>query len=135
MPEYHDIEGRVQRASDDSRRAILSALGFDVSSSAAERDALDAMIREELDELVAPVRVVRRSSSPHAHLDVRVPTGRDRRRPWRVTLDLEKAASDTSPKVPTPTRLRCRSRFQSDAADRVSPRSRRAGVRRRRVEQ
>jgi len=37
ISEYHDIEGRVQRAGDDARRAILSALGYDVSSSAAER--------------------------------------------------------------------------------------------------
>jgi 4-alpha-glucanotransferase len=73
VQEYFDIEGRVQRASDESRRAILSALGFDVTSSASERDALDAMIREERSQLVAPVRVVRRSSSTASTIDIRVP--------------------------------------------------------------
>jgi hypothetical protein len=73
VPEYFDIQGRVHRASDDSRRAILSALGFDVSSSAAERDALDNILREEQNEIVSPVRVARQSSGTASMLDVHVP--------------------------------------------------------------
>jgi len=89
ISEYLDIEGRVQRAGDDARRAILSALGYDVSSSAAERDALDAILREELDELVAPVRVVRRSSKTAGTVDVHVPGDATDAGTWRVTLTLE----------------------------------------------
>ena len=86
IPEYFDIEGRVQRAGDDSRRAILSALGFDVSSSAAERDALDAITREERNEIVSPVRVVRRSSTTVSALDVRVPVAAAGGGSWRLTF-------------------------------------------------
>ena len=89
IPEYFDIEGRVQRAGDDSRRAILSALGFDVSSSAAERDALDAIIREESNEIVSPVRVVRQSSSTISALEVRVPAVAADGGSWRLTLVAE----------------------------------------------
>lgn len=89
VSEYHDIEGRVQVAGDDSRRAVLTALGFDVSSRTAERDALESMIREELEELVAPVRVVRRSSSTASIVDVRVPVEATSGGSWRITLTLE----------------------------------------------
>jgi 4-alpha-glucanotransferase len=89
VPEYFDIDGRVQRASDDSRRAILTALGFDVSSPAAEREALETILTEERRELVAPVRVVRQSSSTASILEVGLPPRATGVGSWRLELVLE----------------------------------------------
>lgn len=89
VPEYYDIQGRVQRAGDESRRAILSALGFDVSSSTAEREALDKILRGERDEIVSPVRVVRQSSSTGLTLDVRIPPVGANGGSWRLTFVAE----------------------------------------------
>jgi 4-alpha-glucanotransferase len=89
LPAYLDIEGRVQVASDDSRRAILSALGFDVSSSAAEQEALDGILREDDEELVPPVRVVRQSSSAASAVEVRLPARATGVGSWKLELVLE----------------------------------------------
>jgi 4-alpha-glucanotransferase len=89
VPEYFDMQGRIQRATDDAQRAVLSALGFDASSEATASDALDRLLREEREELLAPVRVVRRSSSTPTTLDVRVPHAANAGGSWRLELAIE----------------------------------------------
>ena len=73
MPEYFDLQGNVQRTADESRRALLAALGFDVSDETSIHAGLHRISRMERDELIDPVRVVRRSDLPDVTMNVRVP--------------------------------------------------------------
>ena len=91
VTEYFDMEGRIQTATDPARRAILSALGYDTSTDETTRDALERLLREEREELVAPVRVVRRSSSTPTALAVHVPSAARLGASWRLELAVEGA--------------------------------------------
>jgi 4-alpha-glucanotransferase len=92
VPEYFDLQGNIQRASDDTRRALLAAMGIDASSDATARASLERLRDEERAELVAPVRVVRLSSisdGASASIDVRVPSGELNAMFWRLEVDTE----------------------------------------------
>src|SRR5512133_1906770 len=73
VAEYFDLHGNVHRTSDQTRRALLTALGFDVSDETSVREALQRIVRAELDELIAPVNVVRRSDLADVMLSVHPP--------------------------------------------------------------
>ena len=93
IPEYLDQTGREMRTtSDDTRRAILGALGIDASTDAAARDALDTLRRAENDELIAPVRVVERGDPAVNRLRVRSPHARGNGGSWRAEIEMENGA-------------------------------------------
>ena len=59
IPEYRDQTGReVRTASDETRVALLAAMGIDASTEERAQRALDRMIEEERAELLEPVRVL-----------------------------------------------------------------------------
>lgn len=69
LNEYVDQTGReTRRTSDDTRRSLLSAMRFDVSSEGAIRDALAALDEEARAELIPPVDVVRRGDAASLRL-------------------------------------------------------------------
>ena len=91
IPEYLDQTGTERRrTSDESYAALLTAMGFDVSSEPAAESALDALVAESHRELVEPVRVVEVGDFTESqHVPVRLaspPTGEAH---WRVELVLE----------------------------------------------
>ena len=59
LSEYRDQTGNLCRTSDETRRALLAAVGIDASTDAAAVDALAALDDGERDELIAPVVVAR----------------------------------------------------------------------------
>ena len=93
VPEYLDQTGREMRTtSDETRRAILGALGIDASTDAAARDALDTVRRAARDELIAPVRVVERGEPAVNRLRVRSPRAGSSGGSWRAEIDIEHGA-------------------------------------------
>ena len=63
VPEYLDQTGTEKRqASDETRVALLAAMGIEASGDAAARRALEELESRERDRLVAPVRVVPRGA-------------------------------------------------------------------------
>jgi len=89
MPEYFGVTGERFYTSDETRRALLAALGFDVSSDDAARESLERLTEEESQELIPPVRVVRKSSNEARSVEVRLPHGADQSGAWRLEIVLE----------------------------------------------
>jgi 4-alpha-glucanotransferase len=89
MSEYFGVTGERHHTNDDTRRAVLAALGFDASTDDSARLALDQIAEEESRELIAPVRVVRGSSNAVHAVDVQLPPGADRTGAWRLEITLE----------------------------------------------
>jgi 4-alpha-glucanotransferase len=89
MPEYIGQTGERHSTSDETRRALLAALGFDASSEEAARESLERIDDEEARELIPPVRVVRLGSSALRAIDVRLPRGADHSGAWRLEITLE----------------------------------------------
>lgn len=85
--DYFDVAGRRFFTSDETRRAILHALKIDASTDEAAYQSLERMRQEDLEELIAPVRVLEVGQSPR--LDVRTPGDRDTAGPWRVELETD----------------------------------------------
>lgn len=63
-PQYWDIWGRLHVTSDDTKRAILAAMGVPTSSSLEIADAVDQRVRSEWERLVPPCLVIDRSANP-----------------------------------------------------------------------
>ena len=89
MPEYFGQTGERHVTTDDTRRALLAALGFDASSDEAARLSLERIHERERQELIAPVRVVRLTSNDARSLEVRLPPEADRTGAWRLEVILE----------------------------------------------
>ena len=89
MPEYFAQTGERNFTSDDTRRALLTALGFDASTDDAARLELERLAEDEAQELIAPVRVVRRTSTNAGAVDVRLPPSADHTGAWRLEITLE----------------------------------------------
>ena len=131
------IQGRVHRAerrlaSGDSRRRSDSTL----ASSAAERDALDNVLREEHNEIVCAGP----SRSPGVEyglgtLDVRVPADANQRWLMAARRASPNTGSDTTTKRPVCANGIAVAQPPDRVADRLPPRSYRAGIRRRRLVQ
>jgi 4-alpha-glucanotransferase len=87
VPRYVDQTGTETRAtSDETRVAILRAMGIDASTPEAAREALEAMRAREAARVVTPVRVVRRADPDAARVELRVPEGSAGDAEWRVEL-------------------------------------------------
>lgn len=89
VSEYFEVTGERRETSDDTRRALLAALGFDVSSDDAARESLERMSDEASQEMIPPVRVVRRSSSDARAIEIRLPHGVEHSGAWRLEIVLE----------------------------------------------
>jgi len=90
LPGYVDQTGKEKRkTSDETRRALLAALGIDASTDAAARESLEAMRAATREELIAPVRVVEQGTSAARVLEASAPPSRGRSGPWRLELELE----------------------------------------------
>jgi 4-alpha-glucanotransferase len=88
IAEYRDQTGKETRAtSDETRVALLAAMGIDASGEAEARRALEAMDEAERTTLLEPVRVLRLdevNGSPG--ITVRVPDGAARAVDWTIQL-------------------------------------------------
>jgi 4-alpha-glucanotransferase len=82
---YLDQTGREWReTSDETRRDLLTALGFDASTDATASSALEALDREEREERLAPVRVVEESESQRFWINLG-----DSEAMWRFDVETE----------------------------------------------
>ena len=90
LDEYVDQTGRETRyTTDDTRRALLAAMGIDASTDAAAADAFDALRAEARREHIDRVRVVTQSDLVRDRLAVRPPASRTRDGRWQMELQLE----------------------------------------------
>jgi 4-alpha-glucanotransferase len=87
IDEYVDQTGKERRVtSDRTRRALLTALGFDVSDDDAATKALGALRERERGRLVPPVCV---TTDPAAPVALSLPRGWPSRVEWEVELENE----------------------------------------------
>ncbi len=74
LPSYVDQTGTETRVtSDETRVAILRAMGIDASTEERAREALEALETRERERVVAPVRVVRANGPDAATVSLRAP--------------------------------------------------------------
>ena len=79
VPSYVDQSGTETRAtSDETRVALLRAMGIDAATPDTARAALDEWESRERSRIVPPVRVVRRDDPDARTVDARVPGGSGR---------------------------------------------------------
>ena len=89
LPEYTDLTGQVRVTSDDTRAAILRAMGFDAETDQAAEAAEAELDACERDRLLPPVSV-RTSDSDEAYaLAVRLPEASGGEARWKSVLTLE----------------------------------------------
>jgi len=87
VPSYVDQTGTETRAtSDETRAAILQAMGIDASTPEAARRALEEMRARDGARVVAPVRVVRRGDPDAARVELRAPGDAAGDAEWSVEL-------------------------------------------------
>src|SRR6185295_5289398 len=91
MPGYHASTGEWRDTGDETRRAILGALGIDASTDATVEAALVAVHAASKAELVPPVRVVVQGDRSLAWFDVRAPLP-PAPGSWRLEVDVEGGA-------------------------------------------
>ncbi|MDB4877536.1 MAG: 4-alpha-glucanotransferase [Gemmatimonadetes bacterium] len=88
LPDYFDQSGTKHRTTDETRRALLAALGFDATTEEDAEDALARLDAEASRELMPPVRVIEIGNLTHERFDVRTPRSRARG-PWRLDIETE----------------------------------------------
>ena len=89
LDSYWGHDGRPHDTSDDTRRALLTAMEFDVSSAAAARASLEALRERDADRLLPPVRVIEQGDPSLAPLEIRTPASRAATGPWRLEIETE----------------------------------------------
>jgi 4-alpha-glucanotransferase len=94
MSEYVDQTGTtVRTTSDDTREALLAAMGVDASSAERARAALAELDACEAEQLLSPVRVVRDRQPDRRRLAVRLPDAwRDAPLDWSLEVREEGGA-------------------------------------------
>mgnify|MGYP000872166700 CR=1 FL=1 len=86
LSEYHDIWGRQHATSDDTRRALLGAMGFDCGDAATIEAALRAWEKDEWRQRLPPVAVV--TADTPARVTLRLPAAAARADGrWRLILE------------------------------------------------
>jgi 4-alpha-glucanotransferase len=95
LPEYVDQSGRERRVtSDETRVAILAAMGIDASTDEAAERALHDMTTRDAERLLAPARVSGRRAGVPLSATVTIPTGwRGRTVHWAIELRAEDGAA------------------------------------------
>jgi 4-alpha-glucanotransferase len=97
LDSYVDQTGRdVRETSDDTRRALLSALSIDVTTDDAALESLERLRAEARAMLIEPARVVEIGDPSRRLLAVRAPASRQRSGPWRLDVESEDGALLTS---------------------------------------
>ena len=86
---YVDQAHETRATSDDTRRALLAAMGIDASTDDAARDALAGLRDAANRELIAPARVVTLRDPSRRLLTVRAPASRERTGPWFLEIESE----------------------------------------------
>jgi 4-alpha-glucanotransferase len=87
---YVDQTGEQTRiTSDETRAAILRAMGIDASTSRAAGEALERMEDREWSRVLAPVRVVRRSDPDAARIEIRAGASAALPAEWSLECTLE----------------------------------------------
>jgi 4-alpha-glucanotransferase len=90
IPEYVDQTGRERRkTSDETRVALLAALGIDASTEDRAAEALASRRAHERAELVPPVHVVAEGDAAAAIVRVRAPATSARDATWRLEIITE----------------------------------------------
>src|SRR5215468_10265878 len=84
---YWDHSGYERRISEETRRALLTAMGFDTSTDEAARASLEALVAEEQRDLLAPARVVELGNPSLAKLEICEAAARGRSGPWRLEVE------------------------------------------------
>jgi 4-alpha-glucanotransferase len=85
---YVDQTGRERReTSDETRRALLAAMGIDASSDAAARATLAEFRANRA--LIPPVHVLEVGKAARHRLEVRAPSARTQTGPWRLEVERE----------------------------------------------
>jgi malto-oligosyltrehalose synthase/4-alpha-glucanotransferase len=86
-PDYEDIWGKRHPVSDETRRALLSAMGLPADTDSALGESLERFERRRWRRALAPVRVVRESAGD-IEIQVSLPAIFSQRRfHWRLTLE------------------------------------------------
>ncbi|HUF28686.1 MAG TPA: 4-alpha-glucanotransferase [Gemmatimonadaceae bacterium] len=87
LSEYLDQTGKERRrTSDETRVALLRAMGIDASDESAARASLDAIDARERDRLLAPVRIVRRARQRTLRIEIMLPDGWSGAVHWELEL-------------------------------------------------
>ncbi|HEY2852994.1 MAG TPA: 4-alpha-glucanotransferase [Gemmatimonadaceae bacterium] len=91
IPKYLDQTGTEWRkCAPESRAAILSAMGLDVSTESSAERALRALRQVERAELIAPVHIVQRDDDTATrHVEARLASPPNGEARWQLTLILE----------------------------------------------
>ena len=84
--EYHDIWGQRHLVGDDTKRALLAAMGVSAGDSGACERALEEARVQRWRRVIEPVLVARESESVIG-IDVRLPDGTKPRLRWSLTLE------------------------------------------------
>ena len=84
--EYHDIWGAAHPASEETQKALLWAMGFNVESFDDIRRSLEDFERRIWLRPLPPVRVVRAHEAPHA-IPLTLPEDRYDELSWVLTLE------------------------------------------------
>jgi 4-alpha-glucanotransferase len=97
IAEYRDQTGKETRAtSDETRVALLAAMGIDASSESAARRALDEMDESARATLLSPVRVLPLDSSPDSvDVELQLPGGTSAV-DWTIELTTENGEKKTA---------------------------------------
>jgi malto-oligosyltrehalose trehalohydrolase len=83
--EFRDARGEVVRASAETKRSLLAAMGVQTTDEAATRAALDTLERAEWKRSLPPIMVLRADAAPLA-IDVTLPADTGELA-WRITLE------------------------------------------------
>ena len=73
LPSYYDVQGNLRETSDETRRALLTAMGYEVADDDRARASLEALQARERARLLDPVAVVEIGSECSRSLRVRAP--------------------------------------------------------------
>lgn len=84
-PEYRDVRGQVMRASEETQRALLAAMGVPAPDEAAAQAALQALEREAWRHALPPVLVLR-DAEPAPAIALTLPAA-TQRLAWTLTLE------------------------------------------------
>jgi len=90
LPKYMDQKGsEVRYTRDETRVAILEAMGIDASSPLRAREALEELERRVWERALPPVRVVRSDSSEATSIALRAPEAAVGAAEWKLDITLE----------------------------------------------
>ena len=89
LPAYFDIAGLEHLTSDETRVALITAMGHDVSSEAAAYRALQAIDKTEADRLMPPVRVVRAGSAESSRARLSLTAAHTGLLDWQIEFEAE----------------------------------------------